>query len=118
MINLSGEKMTKLFNVLLGLTILIFIFVAVTDNAFSQGMIQKIGKRCPFGYTPDGSYCRPLVGAKEVIAKIGRRCPFGFTSDGDYCRRIQSKPTQVIQKVGKRCPKGFTSDGDYCRSLN
>ncbi len=110
--------MKKLFSVLFAMTIFIFISVAVTDNAFSQSMIQKIGKRCPFGYTSDGSYCRPLAGAKEVIAKIGRRCPFGFTSDGDYCRRTQSKPTQVIQKVGKRCPKGFTSDGDYCRSLN
>lgn len=110
--------MKKLFNVLSIMTILIFISFAFTNNACSQDMIQKIGKRCPFGYTSDGSYCRPLAGAKEVIAKIGRRCPFGFNSDGDYCRRIQSKPTQVIQKIGKRCPKSFMSDGDYCRSLN
>ena len=57
--------MKKLFSVLFAMTIFIFISVAVTDNAFSQSMIQKIGKRCPFGYTSDGSYCRPLAGCQR-----------------------------------------------------
>ena len=110
--------MKTLLNIFAAVAILVFTSVFITEVAYSQNMIQKIGKRCPFGYTSDGSYCRPSAGAKEVIIKIGRRCPYGFTSDGDYCRRIHNKPTQVIQKIGKRCPQGFTSDGDYCKSIH
>lgn len=88
------------------------------DTAPAQGLVQKLGDRCPRQYAPDGGYCKPLRGAREIIAKIGRRCPSGFAPDGDYCYRAHLQPARVVPKVGSRCPRGFSPDGEYCKSLD
>ena len=98
--------MTKYLAVFLTIVMFVFISASFPDNAFSQEPVQKIGTRCPRHYVPDGKYCKPMQGAKEIIAKIGNRCPSGFAPDGDYCyRRIQNRPSEVIIKSGKKCPR-------------